>query len=109
MFWALPPTSPSTISPVSSRRGSAAAVVRVWRAPVSRHLHAQLAPVQQRAVHGIHCVLRVPLIVEPDKGEPTALFRVPVSWDVDVPDSAVFLKNPPQRFRRRAVCQIVDF
>lgn len=97
------------MTPVPPRRGSTAAVVRIWRAPVSRHLHAQLAPIQQRAIHGVHCVLRVPLIMETDEGEPATFFRVSVSRDVDVADSAVLLENPPQRFRGRAVSQIVDF
>lgn len=107
-MWALP-SAPPSMSPVPPRRGSAAAVMRIWRAPVSRHLHAQFAPVQQRAVHGVHRILRVPLIMKTDESEPAALFCVPISRDVDVPNPAVLFENPPQRFGGRAVRQIVDF
>jgi len=84
-------------------------VVGVGRAAVARHLHAELAAVEQRAVHGVHRVLGVALVVEAHEGEAAALLGVAVPRDVHVPHAAVLLEHPAQRLGRRAVGEVVHF
>lgn len=82
-------------------------MVRVRRAAVARHLHAQLAAIQHGAVHGVHGVLGVALVVEADEGEAAGLLGVAVSRDVHVADAPILLENAPQSVGRGAVGQVV--
>lgn len=70
--------------------------MRVRRAAVARHLHPQLAAIQHGAVHGVHGVLGVALVVEADEGEAAGLLGVAVSRDVHVADAPILLENAPQ-------------
>lgn len=81
--------------------------MRVGRAAVAGHLHAQLAAVQHGAIHGVHGVLGVALVVEAHEGEAAALLGVAVAGDVDVAHAAVLLEDAAQRVRGRAVGQVV--
>lgn len=105
----------SAPSPVTSsgppRRASSPppAVVRVRWSSVAGHLHAELPSIQQGSVHGVHCVLGVAFVVEADEGEAAALLCVAVPRDVNVPDPAILLEDPPQRLRGGAVRQVVHF
>lgn len=81
--------------------------MRVRRAAVARHLHAQLAAIQHGAVHGVHGVLGVALVVEADEGEAAGLLGVAVSRDVHVADAPILLENAPQSVGRGAVGQVV--
>lgn len=94
-------------APVPAGRRAAAAVVRVGRAAVARHLHPQLAPVQHGAVHGVHGVLGVALVVEAHEGEAAGLLGVAVPRDVHVAHAPVLLEDAPQRVGRGAVGQVV--
>lgn len=98
-------TTSSSSAPAASTSSAAtaAAVVGVRGSAVPRHLHAQLAPVEERAVHGVHRVLGIALVVEPHEGEPAALFRVAVPRDVHVAYAAVLLEHAPEGLGRRAV------
>lgn len=82
--------------------------MRVRRAAVARHLHAQLAAVQHGPVHGVHGVLGVALVVEADEGEATGLLGVAVPRDVHVADAPVLLEDAPQGVRRGAVGQVIN-
>lgn len=82
-------------------------MVRVGRAAVARHLHPQLAAVEHGPVHGVHGVLGVALVVEPDEGEASGLLGVAVPRDVHVADAPVLLEDAPQGVRRGAVGQVV--
>lgn len=114
-----PPASPSTVPPrwssspssaaSSTSTAAAAAVVGVRGSAVARHLDAQLAAVQQRAIHGVHRVLGVALVVEAHEGEAAALLGVPVPRDVHVPDSAVLLEHPAQGLWLGPVREVVHF
>lgn len=84
-------------------------MVGVRRAAVSRHLHAQLPPVQHGPVHGVHRVLGVALVVEANEGEAAAFLGVAVPRDVDVAHPAVLLEHAAERLRGRAVRQVVHF
>lgn len=90
----MPPGRPS--SPPS-------AVVGVRGSAVPGHLNPQLPAVEQRAVHGVHRVLGVPLVVEAHEGEAATLLRVAVSGDVDVPYSAVLLEDTSEGLGRGSV------
>lgn len=81
--------------------------MRVGRAAVAGHLHAELPAVQHRPVHRVHRVLRVPLVVEAHEGEAAALLGVAVPGNVDVAHAAVLLKDPPEGVRGGAVGQVV--
>lgn len=81
--------------------------MRVRRAAVARHLHAELAAVQHRAVHGVHGVLGVALVVEAHEGEAAGLLGVAVPRDVHVAHAPVLLEDAPQRVGRGAVGQVV--
>lgn len=96
-----------TAAPVAAGRRAAAAVVRVRRAAVAGHLHAELAAIQHGPVHGVHRVLGVAFVVETDECEPAALLGVAVPGDVDVAHAAVLLENPPESVRGRPVGQVV--
>jgi len=82
-------------------------VVGVGRAAVACHLHAELAAVEQRAIHGVHRVLCITLVVEAHEGKATALLGVSVARYVHVSDTAVLLEYAPQCLRRGAVGQVV--
>lgn len=82
-------------------------MVRVGRASVARHLHSELAAVQHGAIHGIHGVLGVALVVEADEGEAPGLLGVAVPRDVHVADAPVLLEDAPQSVGRGAVGQVV--
>lgn len=69
--------------------------MRVWGTAVARHLHAQLAAVQDGPVHGVHGVLRVTLVVEAHEGEAARLLGVAVPRDVHVANAPVLLKDAP--------------
>lgn len=81
--------------------------MRVRRAAVARHLHPQLAAVEHGAVHGVHGVFGVALVVEPDEGEAAGLLGIAVPRDVHVADAPVLLEDAPQGVGRGAVGQVV--
>lgn len=81
--------------------------MRVGGPAVAGHLHPELPAVQHGPVHRVHGVLGVAFVVETDEGEPSALLGVAVPGDVDVADPAVFLEDPPEGVRGRAVGQVV--
>lgn len=104
------PASASAVpSSVAAWRCTPPAVHGVWWSSVTGHLHPQLPPVEQRAVHGVHCVLGVSLIEEPHEGEPAALLGVPVAGDVHISHAAVLLENSAQSLRGSSVSQVVHF
>lgn len=104
MWHCLPPAA-SAMSAVSSSGSPAAtpAVVGVGRPTIARHLNPELSPVQNRSIHRVHRIFGIPLVVKAHEGEPPALFRVSISGNINVPDSAVLFKDAPQGLRRRAV------
>lgn len=81
----------------------------VGRSTVSRHLDPELAPVQERSVHGVHRVFSVPFVVETNEREAPALLCVAVPRDVDVPDPAVLLEHVSEGFGGSSVGQVVHF
>lgn len=113
-----PPASPSTVPPrwssspppaTTTTATTAAAVVGVRGSAIASHLDAQLSAVQQRAIHGVHCVLGVALVVKADEGEAPALLGVSVSGNIDVPDPSVLLKHSSKGLGLRSVRQVVHF
>jgi len=52
-------------------------------------------------------VKQVPYV--PDKSEPSALSRKPITGNVDVSDFSTPLEHSPQVFGRRPVSEVVDF
>lgn len=81
--------------------------MRVRRAPVARHLHAQLTAVQHGPVHGVHGVFGVAFVMEADEGEATGLLGVAVPGDIHVADPPVLLEDAPQSVWRGAVGQVI--
>lgn len=79
----------------------------VRRAAIAGHLHPQLPAVKHGAVHGVHSVFGVALVVEAHEGEATGLLGVAIAGDVDITHPAVLLKDSPQSVGRGAVCQVV--
>lgn len=102
---AAPPPVAAAAVPTGWR--APAAVVRVRRAAIARHLHPQLAAVEHGAVHGVHGVFGVALVVEPDEGEAAGLLGVAVPRDVHVANAPVLLEDAPQGVGRGAVGQVV--
>lgn len=78
-------------------------MVGIGGSAVSGHLDPQLPPVQERAIHGVHRVLGVPLVVEPNERETPTFFRVAVSGDVDVPYAAIILEHASEGLGRGSV------
>lgn len=70
---------------------------------VPGHLDPQLPSVQKRAVHGVHRVLGVSLVVEAHKSETPTFFGVAIPGDVDVPHTTVLLKDTSEGFGRGSV------
>lgn len=83
--------------------------MRIWRPPIAGHLHSQFAPVEQGPIHGVHCILGVPLVVESHKGEASALLRVTITRNVHISYTAILFKHATEGFGRGSVRQIVHF
>lgn len=103
------PSASASITSVSAWRSTSPAVHGVRRPPVASHLHPQLPPVEQRAVHCVHRVLRVALVEETHKGKAAALFGVSIPGNVHVSHTTVLLKNPSQSLRGSPVGQVIHF
>lgn len=101
--------APASVSTVSAWRSTSPAVHGVRRPSVAGHLHPELPPVEQRAVHSVHGVLGVAFVQEPHEGEATALLGVPIAGDIHISDAAVLLKHPTQGLRGSPVGQVVHF
>lgn len=108
LYSSLPPAS-SSVASVPARWSTSPTIHRVRWPSVSGHLNPQLAPVEQRAIHGVHCVFSVALVEETHEGETAALFGVPVPGNVHVPHPTILLKNSSESLGRSSVSQVVHF
>lgn len=103
------PSTYASIPAVSAWWSTPPAVHGVRWSSVTGHLHPELPPVEERAVHGVHSVLGVALVEEAHEGETPALLGVPVPGDVHVSHAAVLLENPPEGLGRSTVSQVIHF
>ena len=72
------------------------AVVGIRWAAIARHLHPELASVEQGTVHCIHRVFGVPVVVETHEGKATAFLGVPVTGDINIAYPTVLFKHTAQ-------------
>lgn len=89
----------STISHVRWLRGAA----------VPGHLYSHFSPIKNIAIHLLHRVLRVPLVVEPHERKPTRFLREAVPWRVDITHLAITLEYRQQVLGSDAVRKVVHF
>ena len=94
----------------SGRWNVCSAISHLWRfrgAAIASHLNAHLPTVHDVAIHLVHGILCVSLVVESHKGEPATFFSKAVPGDVNVAYFPVALEHGQQLLGSDAVGEVV--
>lgn len=72
-------------------------------------LYSHFTPIQDIAIHFVHCILSIPSIEEPNEGKSPRLFSETVSRYVYVTHISIALENRLELFRGDSVGEVVHF